>query len=1429
MSPRIAAADLGKRTAKLLVGVIGESGLVVESSTVVDHGGRPLDAFARWYDEAAVSGCAALGVTGLYADEIAAPALAPLPEDACLAAALDVLPELRGPRNLVSVGARGYAVLVRDGSGRVHYVENDKCSSGTGETMVKTAARFGMTIEQADRIASAASLSIAITARCSVFAKSEMTHFGNQGEPADRLFRGYFDSIARYVAAMLARVRVPGPVHLIGGASRLQTLRACLEAHIGSDVSVIDRGPSLEAIGALVLASEHAASARPTPLPRETSALVRAKRRRIRVLPPASDAAHRVTRLAAPPVADGAAREPCILGLDLGSTGSKAVLTSIETGEIALDLYDRTRGNPVEASQRLVRSLLGQTSVDVRAIAVTGSGREAVATVLRAAYPDAGDRIIVANEIVAHATAAIRCDDRGGESVTVVEIGGQDAKFIRIAGGQIVESDMNKACSAGTGSFLEEQAALYGVEDIHEFARLASAGKHPPDLGQMCTVFVADAAAEANAQGFTIPDLFAGFQYSVIHNYLNRVMGQRAFSERVFFQGKPASGESLAWTLAAVSGREVIVPPNPGAMGAWGIGLCACSDLGAETLLRAPLLDLQALLDAKVVSKTEFRCEDKRCATLCRIERATVSVGGVNQAVFSGGSCPKFEVARAGRPKLPADAPSAFDEREALLAPFFAEDEGGARADSTGPLPAFERVGECVCVPYVGPLAGWLPWTVTLLRELGLRVRVLRPSSSSLARGEELCPAYDACAPTKVAYGVARDAENIVFLPRLLDVADRDGGPGKTCASEQAMPVVVSRTLADRGSDARVVMPVLSFEHGLESPAVYLAAADAARELGVPLDRVPHAVRRAAEAQRHYERELSGIGWRTLAYGRARQIPVVVVCGSLHVVFDPTINAGIPAVLRQNGALALPMDCYRVPSNIDPLDRVAWGDARRALRVALGARAAGDVYPLWLSAFGCGPSSFVEQIFDHLMRGYPHTCLESDGHGGAAGFVTRVQSFLHGVRAHDRRPSPAPEQRLAALLPVEPRPLADGRSRVVLFSVADRLGKLAAAAHRSLGYDAVASGPNTSETLALGRRDCSGKECLPYQLVWGSFRRHVEEAPTGERSVLLQVMGQGACRNCMFSVKDRISLERLDLDRRVDIRHFGQDRNSRVGFLSSFLSATLGWEVLEQLGSYHRAAARDPVRVDQVLDRYQDELLAMVERPQRAGLAGVVGAGRRFRQLLDLVERASRQVADLERGDDTGARTVLLTGDIYVRIDEFANDGLVRALNRRGVRVLMDPVSVVVEYLSLHGSSELLGLSDAPVESMITHAVIRRARRHVYGRARARNRWLPMADVAEMLERARPLIDGHPFGEAPITVGSALSAWAARACDGVVVASPWGCGPALVAESLLRSQRDIPMLFVYSDGSPLDERRVDGFAHRLRRQPSRVAHGEASS
>ncbi len=1409
MSRRVAAADLGKSSAKLLVGTVAPGGVVIESSDIVVHEGRPLEALASWYTERRVARCAGLAVTGLYGDEVAAPALASLPEDACLASALDLLPGLAGAQNLVSVGARGYSVLTRDPEGRVQFVENDKCSGGTGETMLKMAARFGLAIEEADRIAAEAAGAIAITARCSVFAKSEMTHFANQGEPADRLFRGYFDSIARYVAAMLARIRVPGPVTLVGGGSRLRTLRICLAEHAGCEVGVLDQGVVLEAIGALGLAAEHAASSLASRLPDDPALLLRPHQRRAQTLAPAREHAHRVTRMRAAFVAEGEARRPCIMGLDLGSTGSKAVLTSLQSGELVLDVYDRTQGNPVEAAQRLVAALLERSALDVRAIGVTGSGREAVATVLRAAYPDAGERIVVLNEIVAHATAAIRCDEHRGKSLSVVEIGGQDAKFIRIADGHIVESAMNKACSAGTGSFLEEQALLYGARDIDEFTRQAREADSPPDLGQMCTVFVADAAAQARAQGFTIGDLFAGFQYSVIHNYLNRVMGQRSFGDRVFFQGKPASGESLAWTLAAVSGRDVVVPPNPGAMGAWGVGLCAIDQLGQGALKSASVLDLSRILQARVESKQEFRCEDKTCRTLCRIERSAVAVGGTRQTVFSGGACPKFEVLRIGRTKLAREAPNAFDERDALLEGYRAPVEG--------------RV--VVGIPQVGPLAGWLPWVVTFVRELGLGVRVFEGGAKSLARGEELCTAYDSCAPMKLAHAIADEPCDAVFFPRMLDIFSRGKMSGRTCATEQGMPLVIRQALAVRGSPARIVSPVVSFEDGLASPSLLAAAAEAARELGAPPQLAPMALQRAAEAQESYERELAAIGARTIAYGRATRTPVVVVCGALHVIHDHAINAGIPGIVRQDGALPLPMDCYPPEADLEPLEPIAWADARHAVRVALAARRAGDIYPLWLSSFGCGPASFVEQVFDHLMNGFPHTCIESDGHGGSAGFVTRVQAFLHGVRQHDRRPSPAAASQLRAVRPAKRQPSRPGNGgRVVMFPLADGLGELVAASYRSLGHDAVAAGPNTSKTFAMGRRDCSGKECLPYQLIWGAFRAHLEERPPEGRVTLIQVAGHGACRNCMFTTKDRISLERLGHDERVEVRPFGEGLDGSAGFLGVFFSTALAWDVLHGMTSYYGAIPEVTARVDSIGARYQAELLALAERRRPDGLRGLWPRARQWRDTLALVERASDDFAELAaQHDDGGGRTVLLTGDIYVRLDAFASDGLVRALNRRRLRVLVDPASVIVEYLGLGRSRELIGLPDGPIESQIHTALMRRMRRRIYGVVRERHPWMPMPDAARMLERARPIIDSQPVGEAPITVGSVLDAWAERTCDGVVLANPWGCGPSLVAEGLLRTQREIPMLFVYNDGSPLDERRLSGFAHRLHRQPARVA------
>lgn len=1422
---RVAGCDLGKAAAKFVVATSAAPGeFEIESVEVIEHEGHAVDAFVDWYERAEIAKCAALGATGVYSDRLVAPVLSGLPEDASIEAALPHIPEIGrvGSANLVSIGARGYSVLVRDARGDVQFVENDKCSSGTGETMVRIAGRFGMSIEEADAAAQMSDEAIAITARCSVFAKSEMTHFGNQGRPAPALFRGYFGSIAKYVGALLSRAQVDGPVYAAGGCARISTIVDALSEHVGSEVTVPELALYFESIGAAALASEQVRGQRLEPLPADPQALLTEVRSRFITLTPASKNKGRVTRLEAPPVPAGAADRPTVLGVDLGSTGSKIVLTDLETGDQVADIYDRTRGNPVDALQRMIRTLLDEHSPDVRAVALTGSGREAAATVLRAAYPEASDRILTLNEIVAHATAAIRCDEAEGESLSIIEIGGQDAKFIQVLGGRIVESDMNKACSAGTGSFLEEQSLLYGVDEISDFTKLAKSACNPPELGQMCTVFVAEAAAEARNEGYEISDLFSGFEHSVIHNYINRVMGQRSFGKRIFFQGKPATSESLAWTLASITGREVVVPPNPGAMGGWGIGLCAIDAVGQSELDESRPFDLAKVLEAEVVERSEFQCRDKRCATLCSIEKTKVSVAGNEETVMSGGACPRYENTSATKAKLPIEAPSAFDEREALVKTYAPE--------------APEADGRPVIgIPAVGALVGWLPWLTTFASELGCQPVVLWPDASTLSKGEERCYSYDSCAPVKVAHGLFDGSIENIFFPKILNVGDRDGCSGVTCPMEQAQPEMVRESLTARGSEVQIISPPLWLEDEMETLRVQDRLLDAARRLTrrkVKLHEVAHARHLAKVAQREFDADLAEIGERTLDWGREHDVPVVPVCGPLHVIHDPIVNAGIPKLLRENGALALPMDCYPVDDDVPGLPRIPWADALRSLRVAIAARERGDAYPLLISSFGCGPNSFIEQLFPALLEGHPHTTLESDGHGGTAGYTTRVQAFLYAAGRHDGIGSAPPEGRLDIFEQLPNLPIKEDREKeVVVFSFSDGFSPMIAASYRSHGIKAVASGPNNAESLRLGRSDCSGKECLPYQLMWGSFRQHLEakEAAGDEtESILIQLTGEGACRNCMFSLKDQLSLERNNLAKNVSIRDLQLEVDLGATFAQRLVTSLTSWDILFQLAAYYRPLELFEGEVDDLYRDYCTKLEALTEVRQHGGLVnGAAGTFDNIRETYSLLESASAVFAEIgERAagrDDL--RTVLLSGDIYLRLDEFAGDQIIRRLNKRGILVSVEPALTLTEYMAHEQVNELARTVVRGSGPNLVAEGIKLLRNSLYNKARSDHPWMPTGEIAPLIEESRTLLEKYPVGEAPVTIGSVLHYWNDEMCDGVVLVSPWGCGPALVSESMLKHQRDIPMLFVYGDGTPIDERRLNAFVFRLLRSKPRTRVG----
>lgn len=1467
------------------------------------HHGRPLDEFFALYRSVGADAVRGIVATGVYSQQLRAPVVAGLPEEIAQEWAVRLVAPDMAPLNVVRIGGTGYSVLVRSGDGQFHYEKNDRCSAGTGETMERICARLGATLEEAAALASAAGEAIPVTARCSVFAKSELTHFANQGEPHDRLFRGYFESVAKNIHALVEKVGVPGPVWLVGHGALIEPLAAALRARLqaagtGVTVEVPHVASVFEALGALHYASSQDwADVRwpldPTELVAEEQGHVRSLAesglggRRPRVVrlqagsklagtPPASstvasqdvggcDAEEADACPASAVTVDTAA----VLGLDLGSTGSKAALLDLATGEVVADVYRRTDGNPVEAARALVAEMLQKAPHPIMAVGLTGSGRDAAATIFRAALGDVGSRLLVQNEIVAHAVAAVRLDPDGGRSLSIVEIGGQDAKFINVRGGVVVDSDMNRACSAGTGSFLEEQAVLHGVDDIVRFGELAGEGRNPPDLGQTCTVFVADKAAEALNDGYSLADVFAGFQYSVIRNYKNRVMGNRQFLDRIFFQGKPASSESLAQTLSVVTGREVLVPPNPGAMGAIGIALLARQALGAVDGNRP--LDLTPLLQARVVERRTFRCADRTCRNLCRIESAAVEIRGEQRRVVSGGSCPKYEAVSAAGRKLPKDSPHPFLERQRLLDRVLARHvatSAGAGATST-----------TIGIPCSHHALDALPFLVGFLAGLGLRPEPMWPDQETLSLGDRRCTAAGVCAPVKLAHGLARGDLDYLLMPAFVSMPRAVDGGAATCPMIQGTPEMVESALAAERAHAVVLRPILlELEHGFASrrfEAEWLSYWGGLDHSG--LRRSPEVLRAAyrqgVAAQEDYEQGLVQIGRRALEFAQRERFPTVLVVGETHVALDPAMNAGIPELIADNGAIPIPLDCYPIPDEVPPLARVHWAAAARTLRASVAAARRGGVYPLLIGAYGCGPGSFVEHIFNDILQDYPHTILESDGHGGRAGYVTRVQAFLHAVRSYETQKAtgamagPGPAVGVAAGVAPTPAAVstAVGRApaagfaaehepgvevridrydrfpvrnfqemldrKVVFGTVGGRIGEAVAAVLRGFGVDAVFAGESGPEVWRLAQEGCTGKECLPYQLIWGSFAsfladRGPEWFAEYERPPLLLSVGLGfqACRANVFHLAEEIATERMGLAGRVEV----SDLTIIMTYpplTAAAWAAVVAADILNMLRCYSLATEAEPGASARLYDYYFGLLLKVLDRPLGAShWAEVRPQLRRIRRVL---EKAAVAFAALPQrpGAADEVRDIYVCGDIFLRVPEWGNDRLQERLSSLGLRVTFEPFAAFFEFLALRETQDHGVRTEEWWKYHGFLLAMKRIVRWLLQAVTPTHPWLGWFDVEEVDRESRRRLCGYPFGESVPTIGGALLAWRTRPIDGVVVVGPRGCGPALIAEAQLRRETGIPLLFIYNDGDPIDEARLAGFAWRLRSRPARRTLG----
>ena len=247
----------------------------------------------------------------------------------------------------------------------------------------------------------------------------------------------------------------------------------------------------------------------------------------------------------------------------MGSTSTDLVLTGRD-GTLIDYQYLRTAGDPEGAVRRGLDAIHERFGpVSFLAVGVTGSGRERIGRLIGA---DA-----VRDEITAQARAAVHWSP---DVDTVFEIGGQDSKYISLRGGQVADFQMNRICAAGTGSFVEEQAARMGIP-LAEFGPLALSAPSAVELGERCTVFIETAIQSALSRGASQAEVAAGLCRSIVRNYLHKVVGAKPVGSRVVLQGGVAYNPGIVAAFQQELGERLTVSPCFPISGAYGAALLA--------------------------------------------------------------------------------------------------------------------------------------------------------------------------------------------------------------------------------------------------------------------------------------------------------------------------------------------------------------------------------------------------------------------------------------------------------------------------------------------------------------------------------------------------------------------------------------------------------------------------------------------------------------------------------------------------------------------------------------------------------------------------------------------------------------------------------------------------------------------------------------
>ena len=1269
---------------------------------------------------------------------------------------------------------------------------NGTCAGGTGAFLDQMASLLDTDTAGLNELAKSHNTIYPIASRCGVFAKTDVQPLINEGAAKEDIAASIFQAVVNQTISGLACGRpIRGKIAFLGGPlNYLSELRnRFIETlNLKDDEIIIPEEAHLLVAKGAVLDSLEMKPISVEKLKSKIDVLRISKDTTTQPLKPLFTTDEEYNQFKVRHDKDKVARKDlknysgdCFLGIDAGSTTTKLVLIDRD-GNLLYSLYGNNEGNPLKSVISMLKQLylvLPEKAV-IRYSGVTGYGEKLIQTALS----------VDLNEIetIAHYTAAKKFMPN---VTSIVDIGGQDMKYIKMKGDVIDNIMLNEACSSGCGSFIETFAKSLNLT-ISEFVEEALKSRKPVDLGSRCTVFMNSKIKQAQKEGYEVGDISAGLSYSVIKNAIQKVMKVRDVStlgDHIVVQGGTFYNDAVLRAFELIVGKDVIRPDIAGLMGAYGVALLAEEQYEANfdmeyhsTILKTEELDN---LDIKV---THTRCNG--CENHCLL---TINKFSNGKRYVSGNRCEKGAGIVSENQKLPNIMKYKFE-----------------RLFNYTPLSEEEATRGTIGIPRVLNMYEDYPFWFTFLTKLGFRVILSEKSTrSTYEKGMESMPSESVCYPAKLSHGhivsLIQSGINTIFYPcvpysrKEFEKADNK----YNCPIVISYSEVLKNNVEElKDKNVKFMNPFLPFEK--KALAKRILELPEFKEYNFTKKELLEAAEAAENEYQKCKSDIRKKGEETIEYMNKNNLRGIVLAGRPYHA-DPEVNHGIDTLITSLGLCVLTEDSVSHLAKLEKDLRVVnqWVFHSRLYAAAEFVGSHDNLELVQLNSFGCGVDAVTTDQVEEILSSYEkmYTLIKIDEINNLGAVRIRIRSLLASM--NKRLANKKEKSDNLGNYELHRVPFTKEMKKDYTILVPQMLPihfEFVTRAVAADGYKVEYLRDCTQHTVETGLKYVNNDACYPSILTTGQF---IEALQSGKydinKTAIIMSQTGGGCRATNYIGFIRKALKDAGFPN-VPVISFnlvGMEKNPgfklSLPMLERLIKAVILGDLLQKMLTKNRAYEIHKGETQKLFNEWMEKGKKLVDK----------STNKEFKKAIyDIVN----DFENIELDTSIKKPKVGIVGEVLIKYHPFGNNFVADLLEKEGAEVILPDFMGFVKFMATHkitfNSLLKVDKTKADISKVAIKLIGILEKDMKVALSNSKKGYLPVCDIWHLEDKVKDVLSiGNQTGEGWFLTAEMIE-YIENGIPNIICVQPFACLPNhVVGKGVIKTIRN---MFPNANIAPVD-------------------------